>query len=103
MLLLEVWREVQGARSHIKDINPGNTFFVFCLTLLQSSVKKFLSGFGNCWQEYGAILGWAAQHFEGDSRDFAGMFLHNSIERWPKRFVLGCMIPPLAVVLVHAT
>ena len=27
------------------------------------------------------ILGWAAEHFEGDSRNLAGMFLHNSVQK----------------------
>ena len=26
-----------------------------------------------------AILGWAAEHFEGDSRNLAGMVLHSSV------------------------
>ena len=27
-----------------------------------------------------AFLGWAEEHFEGDSQSLAGMFLHNSVE-----------------------
>ena len=29
---------------------------------------------------HGTVLGLAAEHFEGDSRNLAGMFLHNSVE-----------------------
>ena len=29
---------------------------------------------------HSAILGWAAEHIEGDSRNFAGMFLHNFVD-----------------------
>ena len=32
---------------------------------------------------HNAILGWAADHFEGDSRCLAGMFLHNSVDGGP--------------------
>ena len=29
---------------------------------------------------HSAILGWAVEHFESDSRNLAGMFLHNSVD-----------------------
>ena len=29
---------------------------------------------------HSAILWWAAEHFEGNSRDLAGTFLHNSVD-----------------------
>ena len=46
------------------------------------SVKLFLSGIWEWFAEIlrcNAFLMWAAEHFEGDSRNLAGMFWHNSV------------------------
>ena len=58
---------------------------------IQSRVKAFLQGFGLGLLKYCAILlflGWAAERFECDSQNLAGMFLHNSVEqnldKWKK-------------------
>ena len=44
--------------------------------------KNISARFGEWLAEilcHGAILGWAAEHFESDSPNLAGMFLHNSV------------------------
>ena len=52
---------------------------------LQICVKTVLLGFGNGWLKYCAMVQfwgghWAAQHFESDSRNLAGMF-YTSLHR----------------------
>ena len=53
---------------------------------VQSNVKTFLPGWGNSWLNYCAFLGWEVEHDEGDSRDLAGMCLHNSVQ-WQLKVV----------------
>ena len=49
-------------------------------------------GYGNGWLKYCVPVqfwGWAAEHFVGDSRNLAGMFLHNSV-----LYILNCSSLP---------
>ena len=51
--------------------------------LIQRNIKTILQGFEELLAEmlcHSAFLGWAAEHFEGDSRNLAGMYLHNSVK-----------------------
>ena len=42
-----------------------------------------------------AFLGWAAEHFEADSRNLAGMFFHNSVKVIEVRPLVGiCPLSP---------
>ena len=51
----------------------------------ENIVKTFLLCLGSDWLKYFVavhFLGWAAEHFEGDS-NLAGTFFHNSVkDRW---------------------
>ena len=53
---------------------------------MQSSVKNIPARFREWLAEilhHSAFLGWPAEHFEGDSRNLARMFLHNSVDIVP--------------------
>ena len=45
---------------------------------------------------YSAFLGWAAEHFESDSQNLAGMFLHNPVYGLTLAFDVPIFIPPVA-------
>ena len=50
---------------------------------VQRSLNTFPPGFGETMAaklRHSAILWWAAEHFEGNSPDLAGTFLHNSVD-----------------------
>ena len=53
-----------------------------------------------------AFLGWSAEHFEGDSRNLAGMFPHNSVfhqtlSNWPNPICCPLLITAAASASVY--
>ena len=75
-------RSTRSKESH-KGHKPRKYLFCFLLNSITEQCKKipvrFWELLAEIWR-HSAILGWATEHFGGDSRDFAVMFLHNSVE-----------------------
>ena len=51
-----------------------------CAEKCANSAARFWEWLAEIWP-HGAILGWATKHFESDSQNEAGLFLHNSVEQ----------------------